>query len=89
MAVYGKKVVIYKVYSNGIQLVFWQNTNVGVRGYYCCSDVEPNGEGMMSEETHYYVIIPGDIYMMCFDESDSGSGQRYTVRHCRTSPTLP
>ena len=28
-AVYGKKVVIYKVYSARIQVVFWQNTNVG------------------------------------------------------------
>ena len=29
-AVYGKKVVIYEVYSARIQVVFWQNTNVGV-----------------------------------------------------------
>ena len=28
-AVYRKKAAIYKVYSNGIQLVFCQNTNVG------------------------------------------------------------
>ena len=98
MSVHGTNGMVFKSKSNDNAIFLpyagyysgkVQNTNVGVRGYYCCSDVEPNGEGMMSVETHYYVIIPGDIYMMCFDESDSGSGQRYTVRHCRTSPTLP